>query len=245
MANNAKNIIVGAGTVYLGKLTGVEYNENDIPSAATARTATSASSLNAGVLAAAGAINTFDNPTLVDSDNWTHVGYTSEGVTFDFSPDYGEVQVDQLLDVAKIFKQGQTVMVKTTFTEATLENFLVAIGGDSADLGSVSSSGNNSLRSLTLNGGALGYSPIERSLLVVGPAPDSIKNTTANSKAERLYIGYRAVSMETVSIGIKRNEATVFPVTFRLLPSDTYQGSSLNGAEATYGKIIDRVYTAS
>ena len=232
MANNAKNIIVGAGTVYIGKVTGTEYTENDIPVS--------------GTLAAAGATNTFDNPALVNSTNWTHVGYTSEGVTFDFSPDYGEVQVDQLLDVAKIFKQGQKVSVKTTFTEATLENFLVTMGADSNDLGTVSSSGNNSLRSLTLNGGALGYSPIERSLLVVGPAPDSIKTSgQANSRAERLYIGYRAVSMETVSIGIKRNEATVFPVTFRLLPSSAIVGSSLTGSEATYGKIIDRVYTAS
>ncbi|NBR24789.1 MAG: hypothetical protein EBU08_13665 [Micrococcales bacterium] len=242
MANNAKNIIVGAGIVYIGKTAGVEYNENDIPAAATTRVATSASSLNDGRLAGANTINTFDNPDLVNANNFTHVGYTSEGVTFDFSPDYGEVQVDQLLDVAKIFKQGQTVMVKTTFTEATLENFLVTLGGDSTDLSSTSSSGSGTIRSLTLNGGSLGYSPIERSLLVVGPAPDAIRPATAQ-KAERLYVGYRAVSMETVSIGIKRNEATVFPVTFRLLPSDTYRGVASSGAEATYGKIIDRVYT--
>lgn len=239
MANNAKNIIVGAGTIYIGAVSGEELGENDIAWNGSAK-------VN---LAAAGAINTFDNPSNVNlgttTGTWRHVGYTSEGVTFDFSPDYGEVQVDQLLDVAKIFKQGQKVSVKTTFTEATLENFLVAAGADSNDLGSVSSSGNNSLRSLTLNGGALGYSPIERSLLVVGPAPDSIKGTASASRSERLYLGYRAVSMETISIGIKRNEATVFPVTFRLLPSSTNVGSSLTGSEATYGKIIDRVYTAS
>jgi len=243
MANNAKNIIVGAGTVYLGKVTGIEYTEGDIPT-----TATTITSANAGTNTASlnndGASGTYDNPTKVNSNNWTHVGYTSEGVTFDFSPDYGEVQVDQLLDVAKIFKQGQKVSVKTTFTEATLENFLITMGSDSNDLGTLTSSGANNLRSLTLNGGALGYSPIERSLLVVGPAPDSIKGTAAASRAERLYIGYRAVSMETVSIGIKRNEATVFPVTFRLLPSSANTGSNLTGAEATYGKIIDRVYTA-
>ena len=241
MANNAKNIIVGAGTVYIGYTAGEELTEDTI------------AYKNSAVqnLAAAGGTNTFDNPDNVNirtttntSGKWTHVGYTSEGVTFDFSPDYGEVQVDQLLDVAKIFKQGQKVSVKTTFTEATLENFLVTMGADSNDLGTLSSSGANNLRSLTLNGGALGYSPIERSLLVVGPAPDSIKGT-GNSRAERLYLGYRAVSMETVSVGIKRNEATVFPVTFRLLPSSTNVGSSLTGAEATYGKIIDRVYTAS
>lgn len=244
MANNAKNIIVGAGTVYIGKTSGIEYNENDIPTTATTRAVDSVTTLNAAAINGDGASGTYDNTTKVNSNNWTHVGYTSEGVTFDFSPDYGEIQVDQLLDVAKIFKQGQKVSVKTTFSEATLENFLVAAGADSNDLTAASSTGSNSIRSLTLNGGALGYSPIERSLLVVGPAPDSIKGTGTTSRSERLYVGYRAVSMETISIGIKKNEATVFPVTFRLLPSSSYVGSNLTGAEATYGKIIDRVYTA-
>jgi hypothetical protein len=47
--------------------------------------------------------------------------------------------------------------------------------------------------------------------------------------------------METVSVGVKRNEATVFPVTFRLLPSNVEKSRDQN---AIYGKIIDRVYTA-
>ena len=47
--------------------------------------------------------------------------------------------------------------------------------------------------------------------------------------------------METVSVGIKRNEATVFPVTFRLLPSESAKSQDNN---AIYGKVIDRVYGA-
>jgi hypothetical protein len=45
--------------------------------------------------------------------------------------------------------------------------------------------------------------------------------------------------METVSVGIKRNEATVFPVTFRLLPSNS---STAADGNAIYGKVIDRLY---
>ncbi len=57
---------------------------------------------------------------------------------------------------------------------------------------------------------------------------------------ERVYLAYRALSMDTVTVGIRRNEATVFPVSFRLLASSTNTASDGNAA---YGKIIDRVFT--
>jgi hypothetical protein len=51
------------------------------------------------------------------------------GLELVFQPDFGEVQVDQLLDVAKLYKQGMQVNLNTAFAEATLENLLVAIAG--------------------------------------------------------------------------------------------------------------------
>ena len=56
-----------------------------------------------------------------------NIGFTSNGLELQFQPDFGEVQVDQLLDVAKLFKQGMQVNLNTAFAEATLENLLVAI----------------------------------------------------------------------------------------------------------------------
>ena len=230
MANNAKNIIVGAGTVYLGKDSDKEYTETQISDTFAANTA-----------------GTYQDPANVKSTNWTHVGFTSEGVTLDFTPDYGEVNVDQLLDVAKIYKQGQKVMAKTTLTEATLENFLIVLGGKSTDLRDVSNaaSSEGTLRNLEINGGALGYAPVERSILIVGPGPDTKTVASTNNGgtgSERIYLGYRALSMESVSVGIKRNEATVFPVTFRLLASNSVTATA-NSANALYGKVIDRSYT--
>ncbi len=216
---NAKNIVVGAGALYIGATTDVEYTEEDLP--------TSGSFASSTV--------TFQDPDNVGAD-WLSVGYTSEGAELSFEPDYGEVQVDQLLDVAKIFKQGQRVMLSTTFAEATLENFLIAIGGKASDLsGTVSSP----VQSVNLNGGALGYSPVERSLCLVGPGPDQKKTDAVKNNVERVYIAYRALSMETVTVGVRRNEATVFPVTFRLLASSTNEAPDGN---ASYGKIIDRAY---
>jgi hypothetical protein len=233
MANNSKNIIVGAGVLYIGNDT-TEKTLDDIPNV---------SGGNSGKTWSANTQGTYQTPGNVSSAEWDHVGYTSEGVDFSFEPDYGEVQVDQLLDVAKIYKQGQKVMVKTTLTEATLENFLVVLGGKSTDqeAASLATSSKGTTRALDLNGGALGYAPVERSILIVGPGPESLLATATNggTLVERLYIGYRALSMETVSVGIKRNEATVFPVTFRLLPSNIETAADGN---AIYGKVIDRVY---
>jgi len=235
MANNSKNIIVGAGVLYIGA-DSTEKTVTDIPDI------TGGNSTKTFVANTQG---TYQTPANVNSTKFTHVGFTSEGVDMSFEPDYGEVQVDQLLDVAKIYKQGQKVMIKTTLTEATLENFLVVIGGKSTDLESASlaASSEGKTRVLNLNGGALGYAPVERSILIVGPGPASLLDTTPNggTAVERIYLGSRALSMETVSVGIKRNEATVFPVTFRLLPSDSQTAADGN---AIYGKVIDRVYTA-
>jgi hypothetical protein len=231
MANefNAKNIIVGAGSVYLGVDTSAEYDEDTI-FAASGTTGASVA------LTGAAAKPTAQIPGNVNADNWQSVGYTSEGVDLSFEPEYGEVQVDQLLDVARIFKQGQRVMLNTSFTEGTLENLLIAIGGKSTDLGTTTSG----VRAMDINGGALGYTPIERSILVVGPAPEELIVGQSGKAAERIYIGYRALSMDTVGVGIKRDAATVFPVSFRLLPSSDEVAADGN---ATYGKVIDRVYT--
>jgi hypothetical protein len=228
---NAKNIVVGAGALYIGHTTNTELTEDDLPSVA--------STLATCVVSLQDPDNVDINTTSAPSGKWDSVGYTSEGAELSFEPDYGEVQVDQLLDVAKIFKQGQRVMLNTTLAEATLENFLVAIGGKSTDLSGTMSS---PIQTVNLNGGALGYSPVERSIAIVGPGPDQKKTAANKNSVERVYIGYRALSMETVTVGVRRNEATVFPVTLRLLASSTNEAGDGN---ASYGKIIDRAYNVA
>lgn len=215
---NAKNIIVGAGAIYIG----ADNNEK------------TADTLPASAASIAACTVSLQDPANVDSTDWKSVGYTSDGAELSFEPDFGEVQVDQLLDVAKIFKQGQRVMVNTTLTEATLENMLIVLGADSADLDGTSTS---DVQTFTINGGSLGYTPLERSIAIVGPGPDS--KAGAGEQVERVYVGYRALSMDTVTVGIRRNEATVFPVSFRLLASSTNTATDGNAA---YGKIIDRVF---
>lgn len=164
--------------------------------------------------------------TLADEANYTNVGYTSNGIELTFQPDFGEVQVDQVLDVARLFKQGMQVSLKTSFAEATLENLLVAVAAQDEDLDDLSGTGVGAgSKSFDINSGALGEVPLERGIVAVGPGTGD----PAIDK-ERIYIGYRALSIESVTASAKRDAASMFDVTFRMLPLD-------NGM---YGKIVDR-----
>ena len=152
--------------------------------------------------------------TISADTDFRNVGYTSNGLELQFQPDFGEVQVDQQLDVAKLFKQGMQVNLNTTLSEATLENLVLAIAAKDEDLVT---------GVLTLKAGDLGDAPVERGLVAIGPGPQTVKT-------ERIYAAYRALSMDSVTVSAKRDEASQFEVSFRLLPNN-------NGV---YGKIIDR-----
>ena len=158
--------------------------------------------------------------TLADDADFRNVGYTMNGLEIQFQPDFGEVAVDQVLDVAKLFKQGMQVNLNTTFAESTLENLLFALAGKDSSL--ATTAGNPTLN---LSAGDIGDVPVERGLVAVGPGTGD-----ATENIERVYVAYRALSIESVSVSAKRDEATMFEVSFRLLPNDN----------ASYGKIVDR-----
>ena len=151
-----------------------------------------------------------------------NVGYTMNGLELQFQPDFGEVAVDQVLDVAKLFKQGMQVNLNTTFAEATLENLLFALAGSGNDLDTTGAH-----PTLNLSAGNIGECPVERGLVAVGPGTGDCADSDS---IERIYVAYRALSIESVTVGAKRDEATMFEVSFRLLPNDN----------ASYGKIVDR-----
>ena len=238
---NVKNILVGAADIYISGI------GEDGPTAAAAISVPSNKSYSDSTDGVGASGSKFRN-----------MGFTTEGLELSYEPDYGDVVVDQLLDSARIFKQGLKVMLKTSFSEGTLENLQVAFGQDDQTL--VGGTGVNALTvnsaqsntTLAIAAGGLGTSPVERSIVAVGQAPNSLGTVKAASgfgggtydstakKKERVYVARRVVSMETVAHGLKRTDATVFPVTFRCLP-DTANGA----ADASeYGKIIDRVYGA-
>lgn len=204
---------------------------------------------SANIIVGAAALFTFEAGEMTDADlpnavdaqgyketlsadaDFRNVGYTSNGLELQFQPDFGEVSVDQVLDVAKLYKQGMQVNLNTAFAEATLENLLVAIARPDTDA-SVPVSGPFSGEDvLNLSAGELGECPVERGLVAVGPGTGDCE---AGSAIERIYVAYRALSIESVTVSAKRDEATMFEVSFRLLPNDS----------GSYGKIVDRTVPA-
>lgn len=226
-----QNIIVGAAAIFTSVVSSLESGWNAVALPASVPGTPYAATLQAN--------NTFRN-----------VGYTSDGVEVTYSPDYGEVEVDQLLDTAKMFKQKMTVTVKTSLTEATLENLVLVWAqspssrryggavGTAPDATGVEYDLDTDFDGdtvptdeevLGLEAGALGVEPVERQLVFVGGSP----RTAGNAKRERVYHLRRSLSVEASTHSLKRNEATMFPVSFRVLPSE------VSGAE--YGTVRDRV----
>lgn len=205
---SSNNIIVGAAALFT-------YNDGAL-----------ANAIGTGPLPAFEAATSYKD-TLADDVDFTNVGYTSNGIELTFQPSFGEVQVDQVLDVARLFKDGMQVSLATSFAEATLENLLVAVAANVNDLDTLATStgiGSGS-QSFDINSGELGDVPLERGIVAVGPGTGD-----PSIDKERIYIGYRALSIENVVASAKRDAASMFDVTFRMLPLD-------NGM---YGKIVDR-----
>lgn len=179
--------------------------------------------------------------TLSDWADVRNVGYTMNGLELQFQPDFGEVQVDQLLDVAKLYKQGMQVNLNTAFAEATLENLLVAIAAPVGDYDATATlnqpNGNDggsiaTAKTLNLSSGNIGECPVERGMIAVGPGTG---DCNADEYVERIYIAYRALSIDSVTVSAKRDEPSMFEVSFRLLPDD---------ATGSYGRIVDRTVAA-
>lgn len=202
-----KNIIIGAASVFIGP-------SWDGP-------------IGGGADPAPAVSGTTSYRTTVAGDNaWRDVGYTQDGLEVSTDPSYTDVEVDQLLDAAKIFKDSMGLSVSTSFAEATLENLLVAWGQAASTLASTAND-----KTLAIDGGALGDAPFERGLIAVGNGPEK-PNT--NQYSERTYRLHRVLSVESTAFTAARAEATVIPVTFRALPAD----------DGKYGLVRDRYNVA-
>lgn len=242
----SRNIIVGAASTFLSAADSLSANWDSVVLPARVAGTPFTRTLEA---------NDIDtNP----SGLWRGTGYTSGGIEVSYNPDYGEVDVDQLLDAAKMFKQKMTAEVKTTFAEATLENLAVvwAQGSSSVRKSTASTTATDVTGAtvdatkdfdgvavpvdetvLGIEAGALGIEPVERQMVFVGPSPRVAPGgVNANKKRERIYHVRRVLSVQASTQSAKKTEATTFPVTFRLLPSE------ISGAE--YGTIRDRLIPA-
>lgn len=169
--------------------------------------------------------------TIAAMDNFADVGATQNGVEISWEPDIVDIEIDQYGDAAKLIQSKVKVMVKTTLAEATLNNLAIAWNYDDVTDGddikaNFAGSGANTNTFLF---GSQNVYPREKGLVIVGSAPGS----SAAAVKTRSYYTKRAVSMESSMISMKRAEATMFAVGFRILPKT-------EDTNYEYGKIIDQ-----
>lgn len=236
MAQSTTNVIVGAANVAIGAYSSDYAATGDTLWNAVKGAVGGGKNFRSwitglptgGPISVAGAFQGSGISAATGSVEFSDVGLTQEGVEVQYQPDFGEVEVDQILDAARLFRQKMTVSVATTFAEATLDNLLTvwaqSPGTKAAETTTLSGS-----TGVRLSGGELGEAPIEKALMFVGNAPG-----TPTTYKQRVYLATRALSVESSSHSMRRNEPTVFPVTFRLLPDTAASYSA-------YGRVVDVV----
>jgi hypothetical protein len=209
---SSTNIIVGAAALFTYEPSSgaSELSESDLPDVVD---------------------NVSYKDTLTTDAEYRNVGFTMNGLELVFQPDFGEVQVDQLLDVAKLYKQGMQVNLNTAFAESTLENLLFSLAGKDDDISTPGNGFASGNPTLNLSAGDIGECAVERGMVAVGPGTG---DCAIGDQVERIYVAYRALSIENVTVAARRDEPTMFEVSFRLLPND----------EASYGQIVDRTIPA-
>lgn len=175
---------------------------------------------------------------------WNYVGATQDGVELNYTPDYGEVEVDQVKDALILFNQQVNATMSTNLAEATLENLLFAWGVADEYL---QQTANGRVNQFAI--GSPDEEPIERTLAVISKADPYVVTSADDSEVDgpfegmgegarvrrqRLYHARRVISFEGSSLALRRTENTAYPVQFRLLPDPNFR-------DAEYGVIIDRI----
>jgi len=169
------------------------------------------------------------NATTINAmDSFTDLGATQNGVEISWEPDMVDIEIDQFGDAARIVQSKVKVMVKTTMAEATLNNLALAWNYDSVGTTDVVAN-NDGANTKTFLFGAQTVFPYEKALVIQGYAP----GTAAGATKTRKFYTKRAISMESTTLTMKRAEASVFAVGFRILPKVEDTGYE-------YGKIIDQ-----
>lgn len=166
--------------------------------------------------------------TIAAMDNFSDIGATQNGVEISWEPDMVDIEIDQYGDAARVVQSKVKVMVKTTLAEATLNNLALSWNYDSVGTTDVVANNDGANTKTFLFGGQSVF-PYEKALVITGVAPGSDASTTKTRK----FYTKRAISMESTQLTMKRAEASVFAVGFRILPKTEDTGYE-------YGKIIDQ-----
>ena len=147
--------------------------------------------------------------TTPQASAWTDVCGTTDGCEISINQEYKELEVDQVVDIPGRRLVKRDMSVKTNLAEPTLQNLLYAL--NDVNGGSLGASGT----------GFSGYyepaftdsatQPTYRAVILHGWAPGSGAN---NQSKRRMVILRKVLSSDNVEFAYKKEDQTVFSVTW-------------------------------
>jgi hypothetical protein len=147
-------------------------------------------------------------PTLTgnatDFGAFTEVGFTSDGIEWDYTPTWKDIVVDELMGPAKKILTSHKLVVSAKLAETTLQNLAYAIPG------------------ATFAGTRLTIGSIQAPEFVLGwlgPAP--AVTTAPTVELTRECLAYRVVSIAAVKAHYQRKDMVIYATQFECLADPT------------------------
>lgn len=128
---------------------------------------------------------------------WGDVGGTRDGVNISMNLEYSELEVDQIVDVPARRLIKRDMALETNLAEPTLDNLTIALNSGVVSSGS-------GFKSYEPTSDTSATQPTYRALLMDG----------FQGEKRRRIIVRRALSTENVEFAYKKDDQTVFSVTF-------------------------------
>lgn len=134
--------------------------------------------------------------------DYADAGGTQDGVKLIVEQEYMELEVDQIVDIAGRRLTKRDVKVATNLAEPTLENLKFALNGGTITTGGT---GGTAYKAYDPAMDTSATQPTYISILLDGYAP--------NGKVRRVIVR-KVLSVEKVESSYKKDDQTLFPVTF-------------------------------
>ena len=168
-----------------------------------------------------GALNTAfpsDPAGTVNTSNWTHLGYSEDGWTFEIDRQFEDIMVAEEIDPIDVYKTAQTITLSGELAQGTLENLKYAMSG-----GTISNDTSNKIKNFAPPTTA-GFT--EWSLLLRVQAPGG--GGAADSYNRDIQVP-RAVSIGAIQMQHqKAPNKTLISASFRcLVPASTSTNGTL------------------
>lgn len=147
--------------------------------------------------------------TTPQASAWTDVGGTTDGCEISINQEYKELEVDQVVDIPGRRLVKRDMSVKTNLAEPTLQNLLYALNDVNGGSLGASGAGYSGYYEPAFTDSAT--QPTYRAVILHGWAPGSGSN---NQSKRRMVILRKVLSSDNVEFAYKKEDQTVFSVTW-------------------------------